>query len=204
MMPPKSTFGNVFFFFIFHFSETYLSNVCTFLFFSFSLQKKQIVKGKELLEDLQRDSGVASTPASPLSVPAESRDEQPAVDQVSSSSASSDARERSNSSSILDLASSLQTQLSKFGHRLDDTRERLEDTSRCYELLDKVKTRKNSPTEVNKTPLAGHLFSIERYKIPRVFDRELFIHRSLVNVSDSSEKKQQKNKKEKYHGVVLG
>jgi hypothetical protein len=35
----------------------------------------------------------------------------------------------------------LQTQLSKFGHRLDDTRERLEDTSRCYELLDKVKRK---------------------------------------------------------------
>ena len=42
------------------------------------------------------------------------------------------------SGSIQDLASSLENQLSKFGHRLDDTRLRLDDTTRCYELLDKV------------------------------------------------------------------
>jgi hypothetical protein len=105
--------------------------------------QKQIVKGKELLEDLQRDSGVATTSASSLA-PAESRDDQPAVADVSTDSSVGRTRSSSNNSnsSILDLASSLQTQLSKFGHRLDDTRERLEDTSRCYELLDKVK-RKN-------------------------------------------------------------
>jgi hypothetical protein len=105
--------------------------------------QKQIIKGKELLEDLQRDSGVATTSASSLT-PAESRDEQPAVADVSSDSSVGRTRSSSSNnsnSSILDLASSLQTQLSKFGHRLDDTRERLEDTSRCYELLDKVKRK---------------------------------------------------------------
>lgn len=105
--------------------------------------KKQIVKGKELLEELQRDSGVTATPGSTL-VPAESRDEQLAVaeDPVGSSAGRTIS---SSNTSILDLASSLQSQLSKFGHRLDDTRERLEDTSRCYELLDKVReTNKKS------------------------------------------------------------
>jgi hypothetical protein len=106
--------------------------------------QKQIVKGKELLEDLQRDSGVATTSAS--LTPAESRDEQPAVAEIDSSvgrTRPSSSSNNNSNSSILDLASSLQTQLSKFGHRLDDTRERLEDTSRCYELLDKVKRKKN-------------------------------------------------------------
>ncbi|XP_045034218.1 uncharacterized protein LOC123475512 isoform X2 [Daphnia magna] len=100
------------------------------------LAQKQIVKGKELLEELQRDSGVTATPGSTL-VPAESRDEQLAVaeDPVGSSAGRTIS---SSNTSILDLASSLQSQLSKFGHRLDDTRERLEDTSRCYELLDKA------------------------------------------------------------------
>ncbi|XP_046444764.1 uncharacterized protein LOC124194558 isoform X6 [Daphnia pulex] len=103
------------------------------------LAQKQIVKGKELLEDLQRDSGVATTSAS--LTPAESRDEQPAVAETDSSvgrTRPSSSSNNNSNSSILDLASSLQTQLSKFGHRLDDTRERLEDTSRCYELLDKA------------------------------------------------------------------
>lgn len=104
--------------------------------FFFSLApKKQIVKGKELLEDLQRDSGLAATTSSALA-PAEPRDEQLAVAEVPVGSSA--ARTISSNSSILDLASSLQSQLCKFGHRLDDTRERLEDTSRCYELLDKV------------------------------------------------------------------
>lgn len=123
--------------------------ICGVLFFLFLFlnisscwaPQKQIIKGKELLEDLQRDSGVATTSASSLT-PAESRDEQPAVADVSTDSSVGRTRSSSSNnsnSSILDLASSLQTQLSKFGHRLDDTRERLEDTSRCYELLDKVK-----------------------------------------------------------------
>ncbi|XP_059353299.1 uncharacterized protein LOC130701846 isoform X2 [Daphnia carinata] len=100
------------------------------------LAQKQIVKGKELLEELQRDSGVTATPGSTLA-PAEPRDEQLAVgeDPVGSSAGRTIS---SSNTSILDLASSLQSQLSKFGHRLDDTRERLEDTSRCYELLDKA------------------------------------------------------------------
>ncbi len=66
--------------------------------------QKQIDKGKELLDDLQRES-------------------------------------TSQTGSILDLASSLENQLSKFGHRLEDTRERLEDTTKCYELLDKVRPK---------------------------------------------------------------
>ena len=79
-------------------------NEIFFFSFSFLFSQKQIDKGKELLDDLQRES-------------------------------------TSQTGSILDLASSLENQLSKFGHRLEDTRERLEDTTKCYELLDKVRRK---------------------------------------------------------------
>ena len=113
------------------------------------MTQKQIVKGKDLLEDLQRDS--CSTAASE---DAEEEEEQPEQqleqvrDQVEAEEEEEEEEEEEDdeddgqscrsSESILDLASSLQNQLSKFGHRLNDTRQRLEDTSRCYELLDKV------------------------------------------------------------------
>lgn len=87
---------------------------------NFDAFQKQIVKGKELLLELERQAPPGADEAT-----------LPTLDEASPAA--------SRASSILDLASSLQTQLSKFGHRLDDTRERLEDTSRCYELLDKVK-----------------------------------------------------------------
>ena len=112
------------------------------------------------MEDLQRDCALSSANGASdkdhLILLAEEEIEQEETTTTTSSTAPEDmplpqtcsktstmssgmSRARSSSSSILDLASSLQTQLSKFGHRLDDTRERLEDTSRCYELLDKVK-----------------------------------------------------------------
>lgn len=38
-----------------------------------------------------------------------------------------------------DLAKSLKQHLSSFSTRLEDQREKLEDTSKCYQLLDKVR-----------------------------------------------------------------
>ena len=86
------------------------------------------MKGKDLLADLQRESCTPDTAAAQVQpeVQPEVRPEvRPEVIAESSGS-------------IVDLASSLQIQLSKFGRRLNDTRQRLEDTSLCYELLDKV------------------------------------------------------------------
>jgi len=103
--------------------------------------QKQIIKGKELLEDLQRDSPASVTNNSLLS-PTQEEEEEVAAGEQSTDETEPPApvivHRAKSTSNILELASSLQTQLSKFGHRLDDTRERLEDTSRCYELLDKV------------------------------------------------------------------
>ncbi len=89
-----------------------------------------------MLEDLQRDSPASVTNTlSPTQE--EEEDVVQSIDETEPPPPVIVHRAKSTSN-ILELASSLQTQLSKFGHRLDDTRERLEDTSRCYELLDKV------------------------------------------------------------------
>lgn len=82
------------------------------------------MKGKDLLADLQRESCTPDTAAAQVQ-PEVQPEVRPEVIAESSGS-------------IVDLASSLQIQLSKFGRRLSDTRQRLEDTSLCYELLDKV------------------------------------------------------------------
>ena len=82
------------------------------------------MKGKDLLADLQRESCTPDTAAAQVQ-PEVQPELRPEVIAESSGS-------------IVDLASSLQIQLSKFGRRLNDTRQRLEDTSLCYELLDKV------------------------------------------------------------------
>lgn len=82
------------------------------------------MKGKDLLADLQRESCTPDTAAAQVQ-PEVQPEVRPEVIAESSGS-------------IVDLASSLQIQLSKFGRRLNDTRQRLEDTSLCYELLDKV------------------------------------------------------------------
>lgn len=49
-----------------------------------------------------------------------------------------EASQCSNGSSLKDLAKSLKQHLRGFSDRLEETRERLEDTSRCFYLLDKV------------------------------------------------------------------
>jgi len=51
-----------------------------------------------------------------------------------------EAGQCSNGTSLKDLAKSLKQHLRGFSDRLEETRERLEDTSRCFYLLDKVKT----------------------------------------------------------------
>ena len=90
--------------------------------------QKQIVKGKDLLADLQRESSSSETTG----------EEQPEAEQPEAAGAAEAQPEVDANGSIVDLATSLQTQLTKFGRRLNDTRQRLEDTSLCYQLLDKV------------------------------------------------------------------
>lgn len=51
-----------------------------------------------------------------------------------------EAGQCSNGTSLKDLAKSLKQHLRGFSDRLEETRERLEDTSRCFYLLDKVNT----------------------------------------------------------------
>lgn len=51
-----------------------------------------------------------------------------------------EASQCSNGTSLKDLAKSLKQHLRGFSDRLEETRERLEDTSRCFYLLDKVPT----------------------------------------------------------------
>lgn len=113
------------------------------------------MKGKELLEDLQRDSAQLSAgrltevEEEEEDVLVERKDERRVAAhqqslkdcgrmETAAEMTSNPLVRAKSTGNILDLASSLQSQLSKFGHRLDDTRERLEDTARCYELLDKV------------------------------------------------------------------
>lgn len=50
----------------------------------------------------------------------------------------SDLAEAANTSGLRELARSLKQHLRGFGSRLEDTRERLEDTSRCFLLLDRA------------------------------------------------------------------
>jgi len=49
-----------------------------------------------------------------------------------------EAGQCSSGTSLKDLAKSLKQHLRGFSDRLEETRERLEDTSRCFYLLDKV------------------------------------------------------------------
>lgn len=49
-----------------------------------------------------------------------------------------EAGQCSNGTSLKDLAKSLKQHLRGFSDRLEETRERLEDTSRCFYLFDKV------------------------------------------------------------------
>lgn len=50
-----------------------------------------------------------------------------------------EAGQCSSGTSLKDLAKSLKQHLRGFSDRLEETRERLEDTSRCFYLLDKVR-----------------------------------------------------------------
>lgn len=52
-----------------------------------------------------------------------------------------EASQCSSGTSLKDLAKSLKQHLRGFSDRLEETRERLEDTSRCFYLLDKVRNK---------------------------------------------------------------
>lgn len=52
-----------------------------------------------------------------------------------------EASQCSSGTSLKDLAKSLKQHLRGFSDRLEETRERLEDTSRCFYLLDKVRDK---------------------------------------------------------------
>lgn len=87
------------------------------IFFPFSFQR-QIEKGNDLLEEVSTFSQDSSS--------SKAQDE----------NSSEVAEDRGG---FQDLATSLRQHLGSFSEKLEGTRERIEDTAKCYQLMDKVR-----------------------------------------------------------------